>query len=247
MTVGFQDEVVISEQHLAYLQQYASYLTSMNQVLGYNVAHNNIYREKAAVALDQQIYPDLQIVHNGQTTGIDARDKYGRTREYKKIELGPGYKMPFQRQIKTSDNSIMKRRRGSKGFQPSKIGFQLTRFRDEDTQKAFLTHDALVISLFFSEVAMPSVSYVIRSETNLKNIVVFFNTFLYNTPSGTNKWSHNNVKIPLTWILTELNTSFIDVIVMVNNKHRLITVDEHNSKFVGLDLTPSGFLDVETP
>lgn len=242
----YSDETIISSQHLAYLQQYASYVANMTETLGYNLAHNNVFREKAAVALDQQFYPELEIVHNNQTTGTDARDKYGRTREYKKVELGPGLKKPFERQYKNNDQSaVLKRRRGSNGFQPSKIGFQLTRFRQEDTQTHFISHDSLVISLFFSEVALPSVSYIIRSETNLKKIVAFYNNMLYNTPHGSNKWSHNNVKIPLTWLLTELDDDFIDVIVMVNNEHRRITVAEHNTKYVGLDLTPSGFIGVD--
>ena len=243
MPVKFSDETIISQEHLAYIQQYASYLASLNETLGYNIAHNNVFREKAAVALDQQIYPELGIVHNNNSTGFDARDKFGGTREYKKIELGPGSKKPFERQFKTTDRSVvLKRRKGSQGYQPSKIGFQLTRFRSEETQKHFVTHDALVISLFFSEVALPSVSYVIRSKKNLEHIVVFFNQFLYNTPQGTNKWSHNNVRIPITWLLSELDTRFIDVIVMVDNKHHRISVEEHNNKYVGLDLTPTGFM-----
>lgn len=241
--MSFRNETTISQEHLAYLQEYTSYLANLNKILGYNVAHNNCYREKAAVALDQQIYPDLGIVHNIQATGFDARDKNGGTREYKKVELGPGSKMPFQRQYKDVERTqVIKRRKGSDGFQPSKIGFQLTRFREQETQAQFLTHDALVVSLFFAEVAMPSVSYIIRSNRNLEKIVVFFNQFLYNTPTGTNKWSHNNVRIPLSWILTELDQSSIDVIVMVDGQHRLISVEEHNEKYVGLDLTPTGFL-----
>lgn len=239
----YNDEIIISANHLAHIQEYTSYVTTMNQILGYNIAHNNVFREKAAVALDQQFYPELEITHNNRTTGIDARDKYGRTREYKKVELGPGYKFPCTRQYDDVNNSTWKKRRkGSNGFQPSKIGFQLTRFRETDTQLQFQSHDALIISLFFSEVALPSISYIIRSETNLKKIVVFYNKMLYNHPHGTNKWSHNNVKIPLTWLLTELDTNFIDVIIMVDNTHRMITVNEHNNNYVGLDLTPSGFV-----
>ena len=245
---NYGDEAIISEQHLAYLQEYASYVTSLNKKLGYNVAHNNCYREKAAVALDQQIYPELGIVHNSQITGIDAKDKHGRSREYKKIEIGPSDTKPFQRQYKNDEEStLIKRRRGSNGFQPSKIGLQLTRFRQPDTQAHFLTHDALVVSLFFADVAMPVVSYIIRSKQNLEKIVVFYNTFLYNTPHGTNKWSFNNVKIPLTWLLTELDTSYVDVIVMVNNSHQRISVLEHNTKYVGLDLTPTGFIIDNAP
>lgn len=245
LPVKYSDESIISSEHLSYLQQYASYVTDMTQKLGYNLAHNNVFREKAAVALDQQFYPELAIVHNNQTTGTDATDKYGRTREYKKVELGPGYKKPFERQFKQDDKSIvLKRRRGSNGYQPSKIGFQLTRFRQLETQQHFITHDALVISLFFSEVALPSISYVIRSETNLKKIVAFYNNVLYNTPYGSNKWSHNNVKIPIMWLLTELDTEYIDVIVMVDNIHRRISVVDHNTNYIGLDLTPSGFIMV---
>ena len=243
MPVTYRDETVISEEHLRHIQEYAAYLAALNEKLGYNISHNNCYREKAAVALDQQIYPDLGIVHNIKATGSDATDKFGRTREYKKVELGPGSKKPFERQYKVSDGTaVLQGRKGSKGFQPSKIGFQLTRFREKETQEQFLKNDALVISLFFAEVALPSVSYVIRSNKNLEDIVVFFNQFLYNTPTGTNKWSHNNVRIPLDWILTELDPEFIDVIVMVEGSHRIISVKEHNEKYVGLDLTPTGFL-----
>lgn len=246
--VKFSDELIISDKHLGYIQEYASYVAGMNQVLGYNIAHNNSYREIAAVALDQRIYPQLGITHNGQITGIDAKDMLGRSREYKKIELGPGYKKPFQRQFKKHDESIViKNRRGTDGFQPSKIGFQLTRFRNTDTQARFVTHDALIISLFFSEVAMPSISYVIRSENNLKKLVVFYNQFLYNTPQGTNKWSHNNVRIPLTWILKELDQRFIDVIALVNGQHQLLTVQQHDTFLVGEDLTPTGFFMDDAP
>lgn len=242
----YSDESVISNEHLAYIQQYASYVANMTETLGYNLAHNNVFREKAAVALDQQFYPELEIVHNNGTTGTDALDKFGRSREYKKVEMGLGSKKPFERQYKIDDETtVLKRRRGTNGFQPSKVGFQLTRFRQKETQQRFVTHDALVISLFFSEVALPSISYIIRSEKNLQTIVAFYNNMLYNTPHESNKWSHNNVKIPLSWLLTELDDDFIDVIVMVNGSHRRITVVEHNTKYVGLDLTPSGFVGVD--
>lgn len=243
MPMSFRDETIISQEHLAHLQEYTSYLANLNKILGYNVSHNNCYREKAAVALDQQIYPDLGIIHNIQATGFDACDKHGGTREYKKVELGHGSKMPFARRYKDVEKTlVIKHRKGSDGFQPSKIGFQLTRFRENETQAQFLKNEALVVSLFFSEVALPSVSYVIKSNRNLEKIVVFFNQLLYNTPTGTNKWSHNNVRIPISWMLTELDTSSIDVIVMVEGQHRLISVEEHNEKYVGLDLTPTGFL-----
>ena len=237
----FNDELIISNDHIQHLQLFTSTVSEINRILGYNITHNNSYRERAAVALDQHIYPELGIIHNPKVTGADAFDKFGRSREYKKVELGPGYNNPCQR-VYNINGSINQRSKGKRGFQPNKITFMLSRFRNAHTQQMFINNDTLTISLFFAENAMPSVSYVIKSRSNLEKIVVFFNEQLHNAPHGTNKWSHNNVSIPIEWIVTQLDPSCIDVIVMIDNKHHKISVQDHNDNFIGKDLTLSGFL-----
>jgi hypothetical protein len=240
LTPDFSSEELISAEHIRLIQTYTECITSLHKLLGYNASHNNCYREKAAVALDQMIYPDLFIRHNTKMTGPDAIDHLGRSREYKKIELGPGYKKPFDRTY-LKDASVKKRRRGEHGFQPSKLFVMLSRFRDVAAQDVFVKNNALVISAFFAENAMPSISYVITGEANLKKIVEFYNLQVTDTPKDTNKWSYNNVRIPMTWMLEHLDQKAIDIIVMVNGKHKKVSVEHHDAKYVGANLNPSGF------
>jgi hypothetical protein len=173
-------------------------------------------------------------------TGPDATDNVGRAREYKKIELGPGYKKPFDRTY-LKDSTVKKHRKGENGFQPSKLFVMLSRFRDEASQELFIANNVLVISAFFAENAMPSISYVVGGIDNLRKVVEFYNKKVIDSPTGTNKWAHNNVRIPVSWMLENLDHKHIDVIVMVNGKHKKISVDHHNTKYVGANLNPTGF------
>lgn len=239
-TPDFSSEEIISAEHIRLIQTYTECITSLHKLLGYNASHNNCYREKAAVALDQSIYPDLQIRHNTKLTGPDAIDSQGRYREYKKIELGPGYKKPFDRTY-LKDASVKKHRKGEHGFQPAKLYVMLSRFRDIASQDIFINNNVLVISAFFAENALPSISYVIGGENNLKKVVEYYNLRVQTAPVGTNKWAHNNVRIPVSWLLENLDADFIDVIAMVNGKHKRISLQHHNTKYVGANLNPTGF------
>jgi hypothetical protein len=240
-TNTFNDEQVISNDHIHHIQTFTKAVADINRILGYNINHNNTFREKAAVAVDQSIYPELDIIHNNKPTGADAIDSRGNSREYKKIEIGPGYTKPYERTIR-KDGNINKKLKGRNGFQLKNIGFMLSRFRNVHTQETFMSNYSITVSMFFSENALPSISYVIKSRPNLQKIVDFFNEQLYSTPHGTNKWSFNNVTIPISWIVTQLDLQNIDVIVMIDNNHYKISVEEHNNIFIGKDLTPSGFL-----
>lgn len=236
----FSSEEIISAEHIRLIQTYTECIASLHKLLGYNASHNNCYREKAAVAVDQMIYPELQIKHNTKLTGPDAFDKFNCSREYKKIEIGPGYKKPFDRTY-LKDSTIKKRRKGSNGYQPSKLFFMLSRFRDPASQQTFVENTALVISAFFAENALPSISYVITGRNNLQKIVDHYNAHVTAEPKGTNKWAHNNVRISAAWLLDNLDVNQIDIIVMVNGYHKKVSVMHHNQKYVGANLNPVGF------